>query len=34
MDNRFIKKKSLNDKDNNESMTSYEKKGSVKKIII
>ena len=27
-------KKLCNDKDNNESMTSYEKKGSVKKIII
>ena len=26
-------KKSLNDKDNNENMTSYEKKGSVKKLL-
>ena len=33
MDNWFIKKKSLNDKDNNENMTSYEKKGSVKKLL-
>ena len=32
MDNRFIKK-IFNDKENNESMTYYEKKGSVKKLL-
>ena len=29
----YLFKKSLNDKDNNENMTSYEKKGSVKKLL-